>query len=491
MKKIFIITVSVIMGLFSPIFALSLNEKLDIIFTKKIDSKIEHKYQSKQKVCKAKKLIYNKLITRLKTIKKEKYQKLIKIVINFTENRKKNIEECKITIKHINHNILSKNPILHFQIDTSYINKNNFNINYRTNFQNKNLDIVSYADKVYSQRYFQINNKWYVLSKWSYSYVEKIDNNIIKYFKEKYPNKKFIIARKNWTYTVYIYDNSNIYNIWDINPSKPLDPNTLSKMWIYYLDNFIYSKKSEKWDFIAWITKLQNNLVYVITARKTNYYLIKNRDDVYALLATHNDIKYITKDKNGYKLWIKGSIWIYDLWNYNMYKNIDIKKMWELLFPSFFRVITNNTNYSTTDMYYIINLAKKFDNKNLENLYRFISTNYKYSDIISKKLKENITDSKLNEIAISDPKLSNLWNLFYTSKNKVAVCQTLSELLSIISLFNWQKIEIIIWHIWYSHQISKINNFYYDVTWDLWKNKWFRYFGMTKKETEKYFTFDN
>jgi len=89
------------------------------------------------------------------------------------------------------------------------------------------------------------------------------------------------------------------------------------------------------------------------------------------------------------------------------------------------------------------------------------------------------------------------WDLFYSFQNKVWVCQTISDLFSFIAIINWLNANKATWVIkkdWYAHQISKINNYYYDPTFDGWYIKaWYKtlkYFWMSKQEVSKYLQLD-
>jgi len=104
-----------------------------------------------------------------------------------------------------------------------------------------------------------------------------------------------------------------------------------------------------------------------------------------------------------------------------------------------------------------------------------------------------MTQNKLQDILNKNKKLSYNWDLFYSFQNKVWVCQTISDLLSFISVINWSNSIKVSWQViedWFLHQISKINNYYYDPTFDIWyKNTWyknFKYFWMTLNQVEKY-----
>jgi len=65
----------------------------------------------------------------------------------------------------------------------------------------------------------------------------------------------------------------------------------------------------------------------------------------------------------------------------------------------------------------------------------------------------------------------------------------LSDIFSLIALVNWLDATVVDWYVpsrGYSHQVSQVWNYYYDITYGL-ANKDKSYFGMTKKELERYF----
>jgi ABC-type long-subunit fatty acid transport system fused permease/ATPase subunit len=93
----------------------------------------------------------------------------------------------------------------------------------------------------------------------------------------------------------------------------------------------------------------------------------------------------------------------------------------------------------------------------------------------------------LNDYLATHPKLIKNWIDFYTIKSKIWVCQTLSDIFSLIALLNWQQSTTIdgITKRWYAHQVSKVNNYFYDPTYGL-IIKSLSYFGMTEKELGRY-----
>ena len=470
--------------------ATSLEEKLNTIFEKKIDNKIENKYKEKDKICIVKKTVYSKLENKLKTIKKEKYQKLIKLIIKYIENRKQNIKECKIEVK-------TNNPILHFQVDKKLLEEeiktqnNKILKDINTSFS---LDKIAYAKQVYRNNFFEIKNKWYMIKKALYTNSSSVTKDLINRLQNENPWKNILILKNTTWYKIYLYDIDNVTYMWDVNPNKSVLENkkALLDIWIIYLNNFYYKKTNSDNILIAGLSKIWNNLVYFIASSDASYYLPKSSKDIIPLAISNKDVKNIVYYKWKYYIWTNNwKIAIYNLGNINLYKKINKKLLWKLLYSSFHKIVTYNLKYSYKDMYKIIKIAEYFDGKDLKSVYRFITTNFKYDTTISKKLKQNITNEQLEKDIYSTPSLYKLWNIFYIIEKKVAICQTLSELLSIIALFNWQEWDIVVGSIWYAHQISKINNFYYDPTNDLWKKDNFKYFGMTKEKLLKYFTIKN
>jgi len=478
-----------------PVFWLSLEEKLDNFFEKKIDIKIENKYKWEyQKICTTKITIYNKIINKLEKYKKiKKYEKLIDRIVKYIKNREKNIEECKIQFYQDNN---TPNPTLHFQIkNLDNLIKNTEKIKKRIGPIPAKLWKISYAKKAYKNNIFNIWNNWYIIKKSLYSSSSYISDILIKKFLEKYPDKNIIITKEDGIYKIYLYNLSDAINLQDIDPSLWLKANKdklYKYFWIKYLDNFYYKKINDEGLIVGWTTDLGNNLVFFVIWLNSSYYPIKNPEDIIPFAVSHEDIEIITKTWDTYQAWISNwKVKIFNLWNKEIYTNIDKKLLGKILYSSFHKILIYNLDYTVNDMYLLLKLAEKFDNKDLKTLYRFITTHFSYAEDISERLQNHISSEQLEKDITTLPSLYKLWNVFYIIKHKKAICQSLSELLSVIALLNWQKADIVIGKIDYSHQVSKINQYYYDVTNDLWKKDHFQYFGMTKEQLLKYFKIGN
>ena len=98
------------------------------------------------------------------------------------------------------------------------------------------------------------------------------------------------------------------------------------------------------------------------------------------------------------------------------------------------------------------------------------------------------TQQQLIEYLRQHPKYNSYWNDFYALKHKEGVCQTLSDILSLIALINWLNAGTVDWITkrGYAHQISEINWYYYDPTFDL-PTKRMEHFWMTRSDLKKYF----
>ena len=188
--------------------------------------------------------------------------------------------------------------------------------------------------------------------------------------------------------------------------------------------------------------------------------------------------------------WVK----YYYIGTYNLYKNINLQNLWNILYSTFYRIWKYNLPYNVSYMYQLLRFAINFNNKHLTTMYKYIAKNMKYSKKINNLLnKRDMTQEKLDLILKNNRQLSLNWDLFYSFQNKVWVCQTISDLFSFSSIINWLDANKITWIVkqdWYYHQISKINNYYYDPTFDGWYlkawYKWLRYFWMNKQEVNKY-----
>lgn len=430
--------------------------------------------------------------------KPNKYQNKSNEIKNNNDQNNTEKSNIKTPIKTNNENVENKDSIkLNFKIDKI---EYDYNENIKLSNFNKSIKLptVWKIDKIYDKFTIQVNNHWVWFKKIKLlGIVWQSLNNWIDYAKKKY-NPNFIFYRKVWNkYELYLIDKNDIIILDPFDPSKSVDYNInqLSKLWHLYIKDLKYKNIKEPDNIIiAWIFKYQDKLYYIALAWKWQYFYIKKNEFNKWFVPAKRFKKWsIIIDQNDKLIiWAKG-MKIFYLWKYNMYKNIDLNKLWKILYMTFYIIWKYNFSYNVQDMYDLIKFTKQFDKKTLKQAYKWMITNFKYNEKINNILNENWMNQKiLNNEVNADKTLIRNWNVFYSLKNKEWVCQSISDIFSLIALFNWQNASTVTWisKRWYLHQLSKINWKYYDPTFDL-STKSFEYFWMTKNEVEKYIDLKN
>ena len=497
MKKLKLILLSVFCLFISPIFAVNKIEfAINKIFTKRIDNVIENKIKDKNKICIVKNIIYKKIIAKVKKIQNPKYKKYIPYII---EVSRKKIQNCTVQtiIQNKEHFVAkwqlnTKNPVLHFQIDKrlfSKILKNDKWLKFpKRKTYNINLKRINKITNMI-QNTFKVKNKWYLFKRWKYvvfyDFKPEMEERILK----KYKWELMWVYYHNRKYYVYVFNYRDIRPLWNIDLEKSIDDNieNLYKDWIFYLSKWKY-KRYNRWFLVWWIAEYKNRLVFFNISEKAEFYKLNNEKNLMVFAETTPDTQIATKYDNNYIL--RKKAYIYDLWDARLYKNIDKKLLWKILYSTFKKMTIYKIRYNFKYMYKLLFFAKRWDGKTLKQLYHYMTKKFRYNKIISQKIQEKIDDDKLTEFIDKRPKLYKLWIIFYAYYKKEVICQSLTELFSFVALFNWQKGDIQTWWINYPHQVSKINNFYYDITNDLYNDS-YNHFWITKKQLEQYFKIED
>jgi len=321
--------------------------------------------------------------------------------------------------------------------------------------------------------FFNIKWKYYRIEDYYYT---KLNQKTIKYY---WKDKNNVLIINNWI--VYLTTKDKIHKI-NFNPIKKPEYHFKNSKFFIPEKDILYVKKEKK--HITWtIAKRDKRFFYLIFQGKYEIYDKKNYTSLY--------IKLLTLKKNKLKLpiiinyqdkyYVYDNVRIFYIWN-NL-KNININKLWEILFTSFLIRTKHNLPYSYKELKQIIVFAKYFKWRWLINLYKYMQRNFKYNKQILQTREYN-KNTSWN------------WDLFYVFRNKTWVCKWFSDLFSLIALFNWFNADIVVWKLkessyWDSiyHQVSKINWKYYDITSDL-DNKEQNYFAMSKDELLKYFSIE-
>jgi len=531
-KKI-IILISLLGWLIGNIFSYWI-EDIKKWYNKKLDNFekiIELKYTNKIKVCYYKNKKYENL-NKILISYKNKYPKYINIFnilleinkyrqIKFANNCKKtnNFEKNELNENKwnntINTNIINNNSnnILTWQENTNY-SKITFKLDTSKYDYNDNISLSWYyiennielpkiweIEQIYNNFTIRINNYWILLEKMfiAKDIDEKHLSDNINYFKKKY-DKDYIFYKKiEDKYMVYIANKNYIHILNPFDPTKSEDYNVnqLLKAWYLYIKDFFYKKTNDKKTndkniIISWLLKFNNKLYYLSMTWTWQYYEISKKDLIQNILNIKKwSIIVDWQDKLiAWKDWIK----LFYLWNFDIYKNINLERFWKIINFTFYTIWKNNFSYNVQDMYDFINFAKQFDWKSLKDLYQWIIENYTYNKNINNILNEKSMNQEiLNNKVDTDKKLIQNWNIFYSLKKKEWVCQSISDIFSLVALFNWQDADTIMWmnKKSYLHQVSKINWRYYDPTFDLDNDKKINYFNIWKEEIQKYLDLKN
>ena len=554
-KKIILI-ISLLSFSFWNIFAYNLENIKELYIHKidKIEQKIDSKYKDELKICYRKQNFYNKLDKILKLYEKKytQYRLLFKVFLEINNYRKINIksqcnwlklqeknkkyisnnknktynniknnsskENSKSSFKK-NNNISKNNQIINKSQIVNNSSKNieksnyklkfklweiiydyNWNIKINTKYNNIKLPNIWKIQKIYDNFTIKVNNHWIWLKKISIITIQVNDPyDGINYIKKHY-NKDFLFYIKDWNkYKYYLINKKDITILDPFDPSKSFEYNInqLKNAWYIYIDDFLYKKSDNNGIVVWWIFNYNNKLYYISLTWTWKYYKIP-KDKILHYIVKIKKWTIITKQENSNNIiWRKQWIKLFYLWKYEIYQNIDLKRLWKMLNFTFYVIWKYNLPYNVKNMYDFINFTKQFEWKYLKDVYKRIIINFKYNEEIDKMLNEKWINRKLiNNRITTDKKFIQNWDIFYTLKHKEWVCQSISDIFSIMALFYWKDADTIIWMTkkkWYFHQISKINGKYYDPTFDLKadsKKIRFNYFGMSKKRVEKYFNFE-
>ncbi len=387
----------------------------------------------------------------------------------------------------------------------SLVNQNDINLSKQTNWNiNVNKILTKFSlpkvwkiEQIKWNYLIKFNDVWFSLWWYSKLIVNKQDLDYWLKQADKYkPDTKLYYL--NWDkYTIYLIKKNTVKSLYPFDPTKSFAYNTnlLNKAWYIYFSNFLYKKidKTSWKDIItSWISKIWNKLYFIVLSWKWSYIPLI-WDSLYKNIWWIKKWSILINNWNNFisawNSWVK----YYYLWTYNLYKNINLNNLWDVLYSTFYRIWKYNMQYNVSYMYDLLEFANNFNNKKLSNAYKYIAKNIKYSKKINNLINKSSNQQELDQKLKANKSLLLNWDLFYSFQNKVWVCQTISDLLSFVSIVNWLNANKASWIIkkdGYLHQISKINNYYYDPTFDWWYlkawYKWLRYFGITEQQVNKY-----
>ncbi len=511
LKKIWIMSLlSIIM--FSNTFAYEI-DNLENLYNAKLDrveKNIETKYDDKAKICYYKNEKYDNLdrVLNLYKSKYPKYKNIFNILITTNNYRYDEIkEQCnnsnKLQVENESDNQENSN-IISTEIEKSnnqedilksklwkIIYDYDGTIKSKTDNVSVKLPSLWKIDSIYNNFIVKINDNWIGFEKILTIKVPYYElENGIKYAKENHSNDYIFYKKINNEYKIWLIDKENISVIEPFNPIKWIDYNInkLKETWYIYIEEFFYSKTDKNNIITSWMFKYGDKLYYMSLTWTWEYYEIPKKD----IIKHIKHIKkwsIITNWKDKIIVWKKG-IKVFYLWEFNIYKDIDLKKLWKILNFTFYTIWRHNLNYSVQDMYNLLNFTKQFEWNSLKDSYKWITSNINYNEKINNILnKEWVSQEILNNKINTDKELIKNWNVFESLKNKEWVCQSISDIFSLIALFNGKNADTVIWMSkrWYLHQVSKIWEYYYDPTYDLDTNERLKYYNISKQQLSDYF----
>ena len=503
MKKVVIL----LMILLVPnVFAQNLTNVIKNRLIQIEENAYQKNWSDKQKYCKDVENFYTKLLSYVKNYEKKypRYMQLLELIYQVAADRfKENKKLCLVSVKYQTqskvslrwdfylYSLVDKNEVLKYK----KLNDNRY-LNPQISLQSFVLNKINKANEIY-KNYVKIDSKWYLIN--GYSYIEVSEewdlNNILSnvdYYLDKVNANYLIYGLDAGKYKVFLVAKDHIKNLFYFNPKNSLYKNAslVNKLGWLYIWKIFYANV-QKWIVLWWLMRLWNNLFFFVPRKKLISYisLNKNFDLFYAVF----EKKYPILLNYSWNIYAfpKDIFNFYYIWPYRLYEKINLQKLGYILFPSFYRLSSGNYPYNTSYMYDLLLTATKFDNKRLSDVWDWIINNFKYENKISDLINSKwFNQQKLNEYLKQHPSLVKNWIDFYTLKEKKWVCQTLSDIFSFIALLNWLDATVVDWYVpsrGYSHQVSKIWDYYYDPTYGLANNDK-SYFWMTKQYFKMYFS---
>lgn len=298
------------------------------------------------------------------------------------------------------------------------------------------IPVKSYIDVANINNQILIKKWWvFLLSSWGYSIEKKyyVKNLVWEVKFSWYGTWISFFEERNWIYYMYsLYD----YKYYEI-------PNT----WIFL------SQMSN-------ISSLSNN---ILIQKDSTYQLVSWQKEVKLF-----DTSLLSSVEN--PLLVLRSIWK----DYYFYKTSDIN--------STINNIRNKTLEITKDT--------QSDKEKITAIYSWITTNITYDDYTTKYIKEGFSE----ETYLSNVNKA-IFSWLETYNNKSWVCDWYSKLMQYMLNFVWiDNVSIQSWNAdvgkWQlvAHARVKIDNLYYDPTWDIY-SKWipgkFKRFALTRDEMWK------
>ncbi len=475
-------------------------------YINKIDIRLHKKFPLLNVYCRKAPFYYDKIsyILHRYSNKYPKYKDFLNLFA-YRIQLKKSLEErkCKTLLSSNSKNKIKKQNIassniklrwdfqLNSVINTKFLNSLDKEFQLKPIFNYENILPLKRVSPLQDKIWFNIkvNNSWYRLN--GYSYIRassSVIKDIVKkadYYLHKYKADYLFYWNSE---ALFVKKVNVIYLDW-MSPKLSVKQNLdiLKKHWVLVIDKF-YTQNNSTFP-TKWIIEYNGKLFWFSFNKNSfKYFLAKNLDFlIYWILKKNYNLVFFYKN-NFYLL----EPWVVDffyLWDKRLYGNVDLNKLWKILEPTFYFISRGYYTYTPKDMKDLIVFSLKFNWKKLSEVFKYMKMNFSYNEKISNFInKHPYKNWELDKYLNNNKSLMKNWIDFYTLKTKNWVCQTLSDIFSLVALFNWQNADIVDWYSnrWYYHQVSKVNNYYYDITYAL-RNSWLSYFGMTLKDLSRYF----
>lgn len=442
------------------------------------------KFNDKKIACKKMNNIFSMLdkkINYIRSIKKYiKYKPLLDDLLLINKSKEKNIKnKCQV-----NNNIIKSNMIIN---------------------QTKVVEIKKIVSAKDWSKYIKIEWGWYYMSPYNEIIVKWNDlNNIIKKLLSHYKHTDYIFYHKitDDKYDFFLQMKNEIISMKNFNLLEWKSDNIkrFTDLWyniIPYNKIVSYTKDENQKIIIWWIYKSWSNLYYFILKDNAFYNSFSKDKPLYTYYSTINFYKNqwltILEDKDRFYLFVKkNSIKIFNLWNINNFDNMNLNKLADIFYMTFYTIENNNIKYNVSDFNNLLNYIKKFKWQNIKEVYKKITNDYKYSIEVKKILNNIKTEKQLWNIVNNNYNVAKYWNIFYVYKNKKWVCATIANIFALINIYNKKDVSIVNWvaNEWkykgLLHKIVKIDNKYYDPTWDLQNNWILSYYSIDKNKVRWY-----
>lgn len=496
----------------------------------KIENKLLQYTKSKKKFCKLSQNFYTKLIKKAILYKNKypKYKPIYNAIILVSQKRQSTLKnKCKVffqqkttksiiskqiknnsnrttkkeattNIKKTTHHFIKQWDFrLKSLIDKTYLKtltkKKDIQINLKLTLPKTKLKKINQA-KSFFKNYVNIKNNWYFLSEYIWLLINPEDIDYILQNADHYLRRNNAHYLIYWNYKdkikVILVNKNKIKNVSFMNPQKDVKENikNITKIWWIYISNPIYSY-TLSWAFLGGLVNINENLFFLVPKKEQIVFLPINNNK--HLCYSLYNLKFPIYIKNlDIILWFPANAFnFYYIWPKKLYEKVNTKQLGKVLFSNFQRISFYNYNYSVKQMYNLLNFSTRFNNKTLSDIWKWITKNLKYNSIIS-QITKKMDYHQFNQYIRNSKSLWNNWIIFYTLEKKEGVCETFSDLLSTLAILNWLNWDTI----WgklkdnpkYPHQISKINNYYYDPTYGI-AEKNYNYFWMNQAQLSKYF----